>query len=178
VATFANIIQPKNFKIMKNLTFISIVLMILSLYSCKEQTLQERAINGFKFVVDSLMRDRDVRYTMTEPIVDYSNDSLCILQSTIKPKEGFLHNVKFEYILVDKKYQGVEISNLNILGDAANEQSVRKIAEVVSTMQDKEDFMKRNNIKTEEEYKATYMYEAALSKIEHLGGLTKEKRLR
>lgn len=163
---------------MKNLSFISIVLMVLLLCSCKGKTLQERAVNEFRFTVDSLMRDRDVRYTMTGPTVEFSNDSLCILQCTVNPKESYLHKIKFEYILIDKKYQGVEISNLSILGKAAKEQSVREIADFVSTLQNKEEFMKYNDIKTEEEYEASWMYEASLSKIENLGGLTKERRLR
>ena len=161
---------------MKNLTFISVVLMVLSLYSCKGKSTRERATERFMAEIDSVMKSRKIDYEVTDTTTDFCNDSLCILQCQIKSKDKQIDNAKLEFIFFDNKEKDIEESNLSVLGEASYEKSVRDFRDLTSFLIDEDDYKKEHNL-TDEEYEAKSMCTAAKGKMGFFGSKKRKRSL-
>lgn len=161
---------------MKNLTFISIALMVLSLCSCKGKSIRERATERFMAEIDSVMKSKNLGYEVTDTTTDFCNDSLCILQCQIKSKDKQNDNAKLEFIFFDNKEKDIEESNLSVLGEASYEKSVRDFRDLTSFLIDEDDYKKEHNL-TDEEYEAKSMCTAAKGKMGFFGSKKRKRSL-
>lgn len=161
---------------MKNLTFISIALMVLSLCSCKGKSIRERATERFMAEIDSIMKSKNLGYEVTDTTTDFCNDSLCILQCQIKSKDKQNDNAKLEFIFFDNKEKDIEESNLSVLGEASYEKSVRDFRDLTSFLIDEDDYKKEHNL-TDEEYEAKSMCTAAKGKMGFFGSKKRKRSL-
>lgn len=161
---------------MKNLSFISIALMVLLLCSCKGKSIRERATERFMAEIDSVMKSKNLGYEVTDTTTDFCNDSLCILQCHIKSKDKQNDNAKLEFIFFDNKEKDIEESNLSVLGEASYEKSVRDFRDLTSFLIDEDDYKKEHNL-TDEEYEAKSMCTAAKGKMGFFGSKKRKRSL-
>lgn len=161
---------------MKNLSFISIALMVLLLCSCKGKSIRERATERFMAEIDSVMKSKNLGYEVTDTTTDFCNDSLCILQCHIKSKDKQNDNAKLEFIFFDNKEKDIEESNLSVLGEASYEKSVRDFRDLTSFLIDEDDYKKEHNL-TDEEYEAKSICTAAKGKMGFFGSKKRKRSL-
>lgn len=161
---------------MKNLSFISIALMVLLLCSCKGKSIRERATERFMAEIDSVMKSKNLGYEVTDTTTDFCNDSLCILQCHIKSKDKQNDNAKLEFIFFDNKEKDIEESNLSVLGEASYEKSVRDFRDLTSFLIDEDDYKKEHNL-TDEEYEEKSICTAAKGKMGFFGSKKRKRSL-
>lgn len=161
---------------MKNLSFISIALMVLLLCSCKGKSIRERATERCMAEIDSIMKSKNLGYEVTDTTTDFCNDSLCILRCQVKSKDNQLDNVRLEFIFFDNKKEDIEESKLSVLGEALYESSVRDIRDQAALLVDEDDYKKENNL-TDDEYEAKSMCTAARGKMGFFGSKKRKRSL-